>query len=171
MFLAAVILSFLRSSAHIAAFALYAYHIAQVGSAKLDFATLGASAAYVVLILSWLVTMLGTSLFPTATQDVVHSILTLVAIQTLVFAGADKCYVNHSASKTTDDHKRPSRSTTIDWSRRPLPITIVNVVHAGGADVTQNPLENLHALPKYEGPPQTAETPMRTTYSHWPGEV
>jgi hypothetical protein len=46
---------------NLVAFALFAFFLAETGSAngKVDFATMGAPVACAVLILSWLVTMLG----------------------------------------------------------------------------------------------------------------
>lgn len=93
------------------------------------------------------------------------------AIQALIFSGADKCRPDFADEGAEDEQTKPKGGVTVDWSRRPLPLTIINVVHTGGADMNQIP--HIDVLPKYESAGQlpVAQTPMRTTYNHWPDEV
>jgi len=134
------------------AFGLFAFYLAETGSEMgvVNFATLGAPAAYCVLVLSWLVTML--------------------AIQSLVFAGADKYHASFNSSslnKDCDKNKKPTASGTIDWTQRPLPVTIVNVVQNGDRELYRNPA--IEVPPSYQ--PESGRVQMKTTYNHWPGEV
>ncbi|KAI0685495.1 hypothetical protein BC835DRAFT_1383864 [Cytidiella melzeri] len=146
---------------HVVAFSLFAFYLAETGSetGKVDFATMGAPVAYVVLILSWLVTML--------------------AIQSLVFAGAEKYYACFGSERVdSQGQTKPStRKRNVDWTQRPLPLTIVNVVQNGERELYRNPamtvpktantrLVELEEAMKLNVPPA-----LKTTYNHWPGQM
>ncbi|KAI0083982.1 hypothetical protein BDY19DRAFT_601042 [Irpex rosettiformis] len=114
------------------AFGVFAFFLAEIGSqtGSVDFATLGAPVAYAVLILSWLVTML--------------------AIQSLVFAGVDKYHAYFGSSRTNRIQEaeatltpktpiRRNKAPVFDLSKRPLPLTIINVVQNGEHELYRNP--------------------------------
>ncbi|KAI0818859.1 hypothetical protein BC629DRAFT_681678 [Irpex lacteus] len=163
------------------AFGLFAFNLAELGSqnGKVDFATLGAPLAYAVLIMSWLVTML--------------------AIQSLVFAGVDKYHAYFDSNSHQNQKENTTRPTGIDptRTRTPLPLTIINVVQNGEHELYRNP--NVAMAPhimnsKSPMTPKTAvmapktanvrleelekamqaDTPppmYKTTYNHWPGQM
>lgn len=130
-----------------------------------------------------------------------------VAIQSLVFAGADKYHAYFGSGNTTltREQEKPTPRTpkrnknnhnlTIDITRRPLPLTIINVVQNGQHELYRNPDVAVASHPVGKTPvtPKTAPvalTPLadnlrlqqlesamrmepppayRTTYNHWSG--
>ena len=139
------------------------------------------------------------------------TLVNYVAIQSLVFAGADKYHAYFGSGSTgttstraqekptprTPKRNKNNHNLTIDITRRPLPLTIINVVQNGQHELYRNPNVPVavasHTVGKTPVTPKTApvtlspladnlrleqlesamrmETPpaYRTTYNHWSG--
>ncbi|KAI0340616.1 hypothetical protein BDW22DRAFT_1430750 [Trametopsis cervina] len=152
------------------------FYFAETGSetGNIEFAPFGAGGANAVLFLSFFAFVLAISCLgftSTALYNAYH--------------GSDAPSVA-SPNHERQHRKERSRAPNINWTQRPLPLTIISVVQNGDRELprSQSPtrantlansgrharLAELEQAMGIEAPKEPKRVTFKTTYNHWPGQ-